>query len=356
LKQTQDPRAAVTARAARAARIIEFEARGEESPDFGSIFKQYIALDKRGVILVDHTRSILEINDAAREMLRFSGRIPCWISDVVGDVNVGFSVGDALHDRRTVVHESFIPEPEAILRFTVIPLNDHRGHTSHAVATIEDVTQVRHLETVRRDFVANVSHELRTPIASINLLVETLQNGAAHDPEAARHFLHRIQVETLSMNRLVEELLELSKLESGRLSLKIEATNVGRVIDDVRNRLVVAADEKHVHLLTDVQDNLPDVLADPNALEQVLMSLVHNAIKFTPEQGTISIRARRHSRSIDVFERFYKVDKGRNRGQGTGLGLAICRHLLELHGTKLQVVSSPGRGSRFSFPLPIVAA
>lgn len=366
----ENSRAAVNARAARAARIIEFETQGKDTPDYASIFEQYTAQDKRGVILLDHARAIISINDSARELLMYDGELPRPIAEVVSDVNVNFSVGDALHDRRTVVHESFRPDSDSILRFTVMPLNDYGGRTTHAIATIEDVTQLRHLETVRRDFVANVSHELRTPIASINLLVETLQNGAASDPEAAGHFLHRIQVETLSMNRLVEELLELSTLESGRLSLKIGPSSVARVIDDVRNRLIVAADEKRLHLITDVEDGLPDALADPNALEQVLMSLVHNAIKFTPEGGVITVRARRHGRSLDievvdtgigmdsseaarVFERFYKVDKGRNRAQGTGLGLAICRHLLELHGTKLHVVSSPGRGSRFSFPLAI---
>ena len=194
----RDPREAVMARAAQAARIIEFETRGEETPDYASIFHQYMAQDARGVLLLDHRRSINAINDSGRELLRFTGLVPCHVSDAIRDMNVAFSIGDALHDRRTVIQETFLPEPESILRFTIIPLNDHRGHTSHVVATIEDVTQLRHLETVRRDFVANVSHELRTPIASINLLVETLQNGARNDPEArltsciesrSRHFL-----------------------------------------------------------------------------------------------------------------------------------------------------------------------
>ncbi len=181
----RDPREAVMARAAQAARIIEFETRGEETPDYASIFHQYMAQDARGVLLLDHRRSINAINDSGRALLRFTGLVPCHVSDAIRDMNVAFSIGDALHDRRTVIQETFLPEPESILRFTIIPLNDHRGHTSHVVATIEDVTQLRHLETVRRDFVANVSHELRTPIASINLLVETLQNGARNDPEAS---------------------------------------------------------------------------------------------------------------------------------------------------------------------------
>ncbi len=268
------------------------------------------------------------------------------------------------------MHEAFLPDPDRILRFDIIPILDQTGPALYAVAAISDVTKVRHLETVRRDFVANVSHELRTPIASINLLVETLQRGAVSDPEAAPHFLHRIEVETHSMNRLVDELLELSRLESGRLSLKMEAVNLGELAEEVMNRLTVTAEEKPVRLIVDVQEDLPDVLADRSGLEQVLMNLVHNAIKFTPAEGSVTIRGRRDGLSISVevvdtgigmdaeqaariFERFYKVDEGRSRDAGTGLGLAIARHLLELHGSRLRVVSEPDRGSRFIFALPL---
>jgi two-component system, OmpR family, phosphate regulon sensor histidine kinase PhoR len=303
-------------------------------------------------------------------MLGYQGTLPGLIGNVVRDVKVGFAVGDAIHDRRTITHESFLPEPDRILRFNIVPIIGPEGMIDAVLMTVDDVTRLRHLETVRRDFVANVSHELRTPIASINLLVETLQNGGISDPAAATHFLRRIQVETQSMNQLVEELLQLSRLESGRLSLNPEAVAVAEVIDGVRSRLAVMAEEKSLSLIGDMQEDLPCVLADYVALEQVLMNLVHNAIKFTPSGGTVSVRARRRGLSVEVevadtgvgmdpreadrvFERFYKVDKGRHRGNGTGLGLAIARHLLDLQGSKLQVISEPGRGSRFTFALPI---
>jgi len=216
-----------------------------------------------------------------------------------------------------------------------------------------------------------VSHELRTPIASINLLVETLQRGAMTDPQAGPHFLHRIEVETQAMARLVEELLELSRLETGVLSLRLDSVNLEELLQEVINRLAPTATEKSIAVELDLQESLPPARADLKRIEQVLMNLVHNAIKFTPAGGQVLLRARRQGRGIyvevadtgmgldaddaaRVFERFYKVDKGRNRAEGAGLGLAIAKHLLELHGSHLEVVSDVGRGSRFSFALPSV--
>lgn len=341
-----------------------------DSPEYERVFDQYLAGDDRGVIFLNSRRQVLRINPSARHILDYTGGLPRSIGEVVRDVKVGFAVGDAIHDRRVIQHESFFPEPDRILAFNIVPVTGPGGNVGHVVVTMDDVTRLRHLETVRRDFVANVSHELRTPIASINLLVETLQSGGMSDPQAAAHFLRRIEVETQAMNQLVEELLQLSRLESGRLSLNLERVALGSVIDGVRSRLALMAEEKSINLAADVQDDLPSVTADFIALEQVLMNLVHNAIKFTLAEGWVTLRARRHGPSVQVevvdsgvgmepadaariFERFYKVDKGRNRGNGTGLGLAIARHLLELQGSRLHVVSEVGRGSRFTFALPI---
>jgi len=291
---------------------------------------------------------------------------------VVRDIDVDFAIGEAFHDRRPLCYETYAPHPDRLLRFHLLPIVRETGEVRFVVVSIDDVTRLRHLETVRRDFVANVSHELRTPITSVNLLVETLERIGSDDPVASRHFLQRIEVETASMTRLVEELLELSKLESGRLALNLEVVDVQLIVDSVLSRLEPSAREKGLSMVRDVVTELPKARADPNRLEQVLLNLVHNAIKFTPAEGSITVRAWRQGRGIQlevadtgvgmdasdasrVFERFYKVDKGRSRSQGTGLGLAIARHLVELHGSRLQVVSEPGRGSRFAFALPIAA-
>ncbi|HZB97350.1 MAG TPA: ATP-binding protein, partial [Candidatus Sulfotelmatobacter sp.] len=315
-------------------------------------------------------RRVLALSPSPREMLAYGDGIPRPVSEVVRDVNFSFAVGEALHDRRDMWHEPYLPAPDRLLRFHLMPIMAETGEPMLVLATVEDITRQRYLETVRRDFVANVSHELRTPIASINLLVETLQNGALNDPAAAEHFLHRIEVETRAMAMLVEDLLELSRLESGTLSLMLEPVGVRAMLENVVSRLAPAAQEKSVDLGHDVQDGEAQVVADPKRIEQVLMNLVHNAVKFTPAGGHVMVRATRQGRGVQIevadtgvgmdageasriFERFYKVDKGRNRADGAGLGLAIVRHLLELHGSRLQVVSEVGRGSRFSFALPL---
>lgn len=339
--------------------------------DYRTLFRQYMDADDRGVLIVGEGRRVLALNPAARSLLDYHGSVPRPASEIVHDMNLEFALGDALHDRRPVVHESYAPAPDRLLRFTIRPILTETGEPALALTTIEDITQLRHLETVRRDFVANVSHELRTPIASIKLLVETLAEGAIGDHDAAMHFLHRIEVETDAMGSLVEELLELSRLESGSLSLEPEPLEVQEALDSVVNRLAPMAHEKGVAMYCDVQEGLPEVLADAKRIEQVLMNLAHNGIKFTPPGGEVVLRARRRGPGVEVevvdtgagmepgdaarvFERFYKVDRGRKRDAGAGLGLAIARHLVELHGGRLQAVSEVGRGSRFWFNLPAV--
>ncbi|MGI8826839.1 MAG: sensor histidine kinase [Chloroflexota bacterium] len=338
---------------------------------YQDLFRQFADKTEQGILVVGSRRIVLACNPAAKSLLSPEEDVPSSLNRVVRDIDVAFAVGDAFHDRRVVQYESYAPHPDRLLRYTMIPVIAATGEPSYVVVTIDDVTRLRHLETVRRDFVANVSHELRTPITSINLLVETLQTGAMRDAGVASHFLQRIEVETLSMMRLVEVLLELSRLESGRLALQLDATDVGEVFGAVSNRLDPAAKDKGLHVRLVIDPGLPPVQADSERLEQVLMNLVHNAIKFTPEGGEVTLRAARQGRSVvleivdtgvgmdpheaaRIFERFYKVDKGRNRAEGTGLGLAVARHLVELHGSRLTVVSEPGRGARFSFALPLM--
>ncbi|HZS93813.1 MAG TPA: ATP-binding protein [Chloroflexota bacterium] len=334
------------------------------------IFAQYSVQTNRGLLIVGPQRRVLAINDSARRMLDFDGTVPDVATRVVPDLEFDFVVGSAFHDRREQWHESYLPDPDRLLRFHLMPVLSREGIPAYVVAEVDDVTRLRHLETVRRDFVANISHELRTPLASISLLIETLQNGAMDDPEAAQTFLQRIQVETRAMTRLVGELLELSRLESGALSLDFEPTDIAAALGDVAARLSTLAGHRHVELRIDVQPDLLPARADPKRLEQILMNLTHNAIKFTPPGGSATLRAQRSGPGIQievadtgvgmnvadidrVFERFYKIDKVRSRDAGSGLGLAVTRHLVELHGGRLQAVSEPGRGSRFYFALPL---
>jgi two-component system, OmpR family, phosphate regulon sensor histidine kinase PhoR len=343
--------------------------RSDQRMEIDRLFNQFVNADERGILIVGDHRRVLAMNARARRHLDYEGPLPRATADVSRSLELEFAVGDAIHDRRPVTQEMFAPDPDRILRFHVMPIMTESSETGVVMVAVDDVTRLRHLETVRRDFVANVSHELRTPIASINLLVETLQRGAIADPDAAQQFLHRIEVETQAMAHLVEELLELSRLETGALSLNLGSVDMETLIRDVIGRLSATAEEKNVSLMLDVRHELPPVRVDHRRMEQVLMNLVHNAVKFTPSGGRVTVRATRKGRSVAVdivdtgmgmdaeqaariFERFYKVDKGRNRGAGAGLGLAIAKHLLELHGCPMHVVSEVGRGSKFSFALP----
>jgi two-component system, OmpR family, phosphate regulon sensor histidine kinase PhoR len=232
----------------------------------------------------------------------------------------------------------------------------------------QDLTRLRRLETVRRDFISNLSHELRTPLASLKALAETLQEGALEDPPAARRFLGRMEAELDALAQLVSELLELSRIESGKVLLQSRLISPVELVETAVERLRLQAERAGLSLETSCPADLPQVLVDPPRLQQVLANLLHNAVKFTPTGGRVRLEARQEGNSVvfsvsdsgvgipaedlpRVFERFYKADRARSGG-GTGLGLAIARHLVEAHGGEIWVESREGGGSVFSFRLP----
>ncbi len=234
----------------------------------------------------------------------------------------------------------------------------------------QDLTRMRRLETVRRDFISNISHELRTPLASLKALTETLQNGALEDPPAAQRFLERMETEVDALTHMVSELLELTRIESGQVPLEMEAVRPIDLLHPAVERLGVQAERAGLTLNLDCAEDLPEVYADPPRLGQALVNLLHNAIKFTPEEGAITLAAQTRGDVVlfsvkdtgvgipaddlpRIFERFYKADRARSGG-GTGLGLAIARHLVEAHGGRIWAESREGRGSIFYFTIPIV--
>jgi two-component system phosphate regulon sensor histidine kinase PhoR len=236
---------------------------------------------------------------------------------------------------------------------------------------LQDLTHIRRLETIRRDFISNISHELRTPLSSLRIIVETLQDGALDDPPAAVRFLERAENEVDTMTQMVEELLELSRIESGLVPLQLSPTAVSDLLLFSVERLQKQAQRSQVHIQLDIPAHLPPVLADADRIHQVISNLLHNAIKFTPANGTITLSAKAKANEVEisvadtgigipqkdlprVFERFYKTDPARTRGQsGTGLGLAICRHIVQNHNGRIWVKSKEGKGSTFIFTLPI---
>jgi two-component system phosphate regulon sensor histidine kinase PhoR len=302
------------------------------------------------------------------------------------------------------------------------PLQSENALTG-ALLLIRDVTQISILERARRDLVANVSHELRTPLASLRLLVETLQSGPP--PDVAQHMLGQMAHEIDAVTQLAEELHELSQIESGRVVMQFAPGDLEQVIERAMNRIRPQADRKHIQVIAHIEDRKLPVLIDEQRIGQAMLNLLHNAVKFTTNEGEIVVQTRavfvdektlraeyiephmfdsdispgvdlskRHQATRTVaracwgsevrfplshpsgiwmlvsicdtgigipshelpriFERFYKVDRSRNREiGGSGLGLAIAKHLIEGHGGRLWADSEEGRGSVFYFTLPI---
>lgn len=234
---------------------------------------------------------------------------------------------------------------------------------------VQNLTRLRRLETVRRDFISNVSHELRTPLASLKALTETLNDGALEDPSAARRFLKRIETEVDALTQMASELLELSRIESGQLLLELSNLSPSILLNRAADRMKLQADRAGLTLKVDCPPDLPLVRADSPRLEQVLVNLIHNAVKFTPPGGEVALFARQEEETVvfsvrdtgsgipeedqaRIFERFYRVDRSRT-GSGTGLGLSIARHLVEAHNGKIGVKSREGHGSCFYFSIPL---
>jgi two-component system phosphate regulon sensor histidine kinase PhoR len=258
-----------------------------------------------------------------------------------------------------------LPGRRQFLQLIAIPERDGGG----SLLVVQDLTRVRRLETVRRDFISNLSHELRTPLASLKALTETLQEGALDDPPAARRFLGRIETEVDALTQMATELLELSRIESGQVPLEFKPVPAASLLASAEERMRAQAERAGLALrLVPPPENV-EVRADPPRLEQVFVNLIHNAIKFTPPGGEVTLSVQVQGRFVcfkvedtgagipaedldRVFERFYKTDPARSSG-GTGLGLSISRHLVEAHGGRIWVESTEGKGSSFFFTIPL---
>jgi two-component system, OmpR family, phosphate regulon sensor histidine kinase PhoR len=253
------------------------------------------------------------------------------------------------------------------IQLIAIPDNQQRG----SILLVQNLTRLRRLETVRRDFISNISHELRTPLASLKALTETLQEGALEDPSAARRFLKRIEAEVDALTQMATELLDLSRIESGQVALDLAPVTPNKIVQAAAERMRLQAERAGLTLHIICDENLGEIHADAPRLEQVLVNLIHNAVKFTDKGGEISLCAVAGEGSSvlfsvkdsgagissedlpRIFERFYKSDRARTRGAGTGLGLSIARHIVEAHGGKIWAESVEGRGSTFYFSIPV---
>jgi len=254
------------------------------------------------------------------------------------------------------------------LQVVGIPLGEELPGRS--MLLFQDQTQTHRLETIRRDFISNISHELRTPMAGLKAISETLLDGALEDPTVARRFVVRMDSEVDNLTQMVNELLELSRIEAGRFNFDYQRIEPCRLMQKPVERMVLQAERVNLTLSYDCPVDLPLVFADPERISQVFINLIHNAIKFTPNGGRIHVTAYQDGQMVvfkvsdngvgiaekdinRIFERFYKADRARSGG-GTGLGLSICRHIVDAHGGKIWAESVENEGSDFYFSLPVV--
>ena len=324
-----------------------------------------------GVIIVDANGLIQLANPAALRIFETPNALGCSVAEVLRN----HQLVDAWRlCQQTGGMQSASVELLARHQYLqIIAIPD--THASGSLLLVQDLTRVRRLETVRRDFVSNISHELRTPLASLKALTETLQDGAISDPEAGPRFLGRINAEVDALTQMAQELLDLSRIESGQVELVLKPLAPRELLNSAADRMRLQAERAGLNMQIVCADDLQNIRADKSRLEQVLVNLIHNAVKFTKPGGEITLeagtapagesgsgRVRFAVRDTGVgipeeslsriFERFYRVDRSRT-GSGTGLGLSISKHIVEAHGGEIWAKSREGQGSGFYFEIPV---
>ena len=324
-----------------------------------------------GVVLTDPTGRILLANDAFRRIfnaqLPVEGRRPLETARVPA---LQEAIESALEADEPVTREIALGgAQDKVIQASLASIRES-GETVGAVAVFHDVSELKRLERVRREFVANVSHELRTPLTAIKGYAETLRDGGLRDPETAAEFVRVIHRHAERLRALIEDLLDLAAVEQGEARIDLAPVALRDVATQAEAVARPAAAGKRHTLTLDVPGDLPRVLADRDRLGQVLINLLDNAVKFTPEGGRIEVSARPSSGRVvlsvkdngvgippedigRIFERFYRVGRSRDRREGgTGLGLAIAKHLTQAMGGTIEVESSTGSGTTFRVSLP----
>jgi two-component system phosphate regulon sensor histidine kinase PhoR len=324
-----------------------------------------------GLLLLDRNRRIYLANRAFKNLFGLKTELRGkTVMEALRVHELAALVERVESDGQVLDYELKLPElSERWLQVNAAAIFNSAGEREGTILVFHDLTRLKQLERTREEFVANVSHELRTPLSLIKGYVETLLDGARDNPEVAGRFLKIIERNTSRLDLLIQDLLAISALESGRMTLNLQPVELRPLAEKVLADLKTRTDAKDVKLVND----LPELtaMADANRLEQVLANLVDNAIKYGRADGAVIIGGRKDDadkieifvqddgpgippEALDrVFERFYRVDKARSREQGgTGLGLSIVKHIVQNHGGKVWVKSEPGKGATFFFTLP----
>ena len=320
-----------------------------------------------GVVMTDAEEKLLLTNPAAERLFNFKKE----------NVN-GHPLIEAVHDYEideivkkclSTTHEQTaqLETNGRFIRVIAVPITTGRSYST--LVLFQDLTELRNLQTMRRELIGNISHDLRTPIAGIKAMVETLQDTAIDDKQVAWDFLTRINGEVDRLTQMVTELTELSHIETGKAELRRVPTNLNYLIEEVVGQMRPQAESKPVTITTDFNSNLPVIKVDKDRIRQTLTNLVHNAIKFNNPGGKVTISTTFLNESAivsvsdtgmgiskedlpHIFERFYKADKARSQG-GSGLGLAIAKHTIQAHGGNISVKSEEGKGTTITFNLPL---
>lgn len=340
----------------------------EEEERFGDVMRNMVS----GVILINEKGRIILANRAVSTMLGIPE------DEMVGHLHIeamkNYALSqliDQVFDKKEKVRGEinlYYPQ-ERVLDINIAPLFSHEKKLSGAVVVLHDITDIRRLERVRSEFVANASHELKTPVTSIKGFVETLLDGAMEEKETLRSFLTIIYRESERLQRLIQDILDLSKIEQKKLPLELKKFYIYSLIEEIVPTIRKELHKKEITFLNEIPPELA-IEADYDRAKQIFINLIQNAVQYTPDHGRIRLSAKKGEEGVTVivedtgigipakdisriFERFYRVDKARSRHSGgTGLGLAIVKHLVESHHGKIWVESEEGKGSRFYVLFP----
>jgi len=329
-----------------------------------SVIEGIVAIDKEGrIILFNHALRNMINHSSDRVLGKFH-----W--EIIRNNQLNELLKETLQKGQTLTREIILFSPqEKIFHASANPLTE-KNKVWGAVVVLNDITEIKKLEKMRSEFVANVSHELRTPLTSIRGFVETLKERAIADPKKARYFLTIIERQSNRLNNLIEDLLQLSKIESQEIAMNLQSIDLRDLIDKTISEFKGKINQKEQQIKINIPPQFPLLKVDPEQMELVLRNLLDNAIKYTPNRGEISISALEKAENIyievadngtgisaehlpRIFERFYRADKDRSRKLGgTGLGLAIVKHIVQAHKGTIGVESKLGKGSKFFFTLP----
>ncbi len=324
-----------------------------------------------GIIAVAMDGTILHANPAAFKVFKVM------VQDVEGK---SFDEITSMLGFKFKVEDLFLVEGEknslinvkdSVIRVSIVPFKNERYETAGAIIVLQDVTEQENLDRMRKEFVANVSHELRTPLTTIKSYAETLLSGAIEDRNLAMKFLNVIDSESDRMTRLVKDLLMLSKLDYDKAQWNMKEMNISKAVNDCVDKMEITAKQKQQRIALEIIGDIPNIIGDKDRIEQVIINIISNSIKYTPEKGKIDVKLAKDEEYINIkvidngigipkedaarlFERFYRVDKARSRMLGgTGLGLSIARQIVEAHKGSINLESVYREGTVVTIKLPL---